>query len=426
MTILLSSIIGALCGYLFVFILPYVVPLKTDPLGIVWIFYFLFCVAGGLVAGLIVGVVFQWRNWRIEKGGWPARFMGIVVLLFGLGAFLSSRHTSGLIAEVGIFNHEYAACVTLSNLLDKSYDFKKKNSHYPGNLAELCRSDDVLEKYSDACPKNSRREGYAYSYALTDTDHFVVAANPVTLGVTGRRFFIADQENIILEDVNRNSVIDRDDQEATFHDGKISFNRKVSAQEKKNKEIIDQQTACFDEEISKLDFSTVEGFEKSLAGTLWSATTKRFMSTLSFLPDGTYSSYQIHGHWKAVDIGSVKLTDDNSHATYLMFYRGTLLKSQIEEAGLNWEDVSQKLVSTGLAKLINPKELRVKKDWLFEESVLAHAFSVSNFQILVRILDPSTRSKGTYTGNIAEDMPVGGSMQCKPTALATFPPGTDS
>lgn len=76
------------------------------------------------------------------------------------------------------------------------------NPHtYPGALSELA-SPTATPPYIDsalagAVSSSSSKQGYLYTYVLVNSERYTLNAGPTTAGITGSRYFYADESGVI-------------------------------------------------------------------------------------------------------------------------------------------------------------------------------------------------------------------------------------
>ena len=94
--------------------------------------------------------------------------------------------------------NEVAAIVGCRNIAAGSQNFySSSNPHtYPSVLADL--TNPVSNPaYIDSVLASGTRQGYTYTYALVDAEHFALNADPVSPNATGTRRFYVDQTGVL-------------------------------------------------------------------------------------------------------------------------------------------------------------------------------------------------------------------------------------
>ena len=88
-----------------------------------------------------------------------------------------------------------AGCRTIATGSQNFYN--NDNPHtYPSALFDLT-SPTSNPAYIDSVLATGTRQGYIYTYALVDAEHFRLNADPVNPGTTGTRRFFVDQSGVL-------------------------------------------------------------------------------------------------------------------------------------------------------------------------------------------------------------------------------------
>ncbi len=67
---------------------------------------------------------------------------------------------------------------------------------YPGSLSSMIEPESN-PPYIDTILATGRKQGYEFIYNLTDADHFILNANPLSAGLLKGRYFYMDETGII-------------------------------------------------------------------------------------------------------------------------------------------------------------------------------------------------------------------------------------
>ena len=90
--------------------------------------------------------------------------------------------------------NELGAIASLRTISNGAQSFYAQVSPhaYPAVLADLTTPTSD-PPYLDSVLAGGTKQGYAYTYILTDEDHFTCRGNPTAVGRTGNRYFYVDE-----------------------------------------------------------------------------------------------------------------------------------------------------------------------------------------------------------------------------------------
>ena len=136
------------------------------------------------------------RLFRNRKGFTLVEIMIVVAIIALLAAIaipnlLRARHNANETAAIG-------AMRTLLTAVE-SFRAAQTPPTYPANLAALSAAVPpyVGGTLAAAVNPGTARQGYFYTYALTNANAFTLQGTPATVGTTGTRRFFVDQSGVI-------------------------------------------------------------------------------------------------------------------------------------------------------------------------------------------------------------------------------------
>jgi type IV pilus assembly protein PilA len=90
--------------------------------------------------------------------------------------------------------NESAAIAALRTVSTACESFRAANNSYPANLAALSGAN---PPYIDATLGAGAKQGYTFTYVLTNANQFTCTAAPTTANVTGSRTFFVDESGVL-------------------------------------------------------------------------------------------------------------------------------------------------------------------------------------------------------------------------------------
>lgn len=114
--------------------------------------------------------------------------VGIIALLaaFSIPNLIRNRLNVAEMVAIG-------SCQTLAKACQSFYTRAMPHS-YPDSLATLAAGDPA---YIDPVLGSGQKQGYQFVYTFQDAEHFQIAAQPVTPGRSGNRYFFLDESGVI-------------------------------------------------------------------------------------------------------------------------------------------------------------------------------------------------------------------------------------
>lgn len=136
------------------------------------------------------------RLFKNQKGFTLVEIMIVVAIIALLAAIaipnlLRARHNANETASIG-------AMRTLSTAME-SFRAAQTPPTYPANLAALSAAVPpyVGATLAGATAAGTARQGYFYTYTLTNANAYTLQGTPATVGTTGTRRFFVDQSGVI-------------------------------------------------------------------------------------------------------------------------------------------------------------------------------------------------------------------------------------
>jgi len=111
--------------------------------------------------------------------------------------------------------NEEMALVALRSICISWVVFYADNNTYPHSLFDLVNMvPSYLDKDFDDSRGNPKVFGYEFSFFPLEGHKFYAVAKPIIEGKTGNKYFIIDQRGIIVEDLNKNGIIDTTEEDS--------------------------------------------------------------------------------------------------------------------------------------------------------------------------------------------------------------------